>query len=232
MKHPVFYLVMLISTLMVSSCETTSEPDFVQWKDWIALKSGADGIGDIRRNALETVINEQINAILNDSITENEKTERLISATCYYATFKYCDPLNSDGDIIKYDDSWYQFDASDVKYRVCDEIMETFNLDIPQDEYIYYVNVNENSLKEQAEGVYNDYCYEYRNFLRESVDVYAWEEDKERSDRKSGVAVYDVIYVVSIGNETIYVKCQCMENDVTGRSEIKIENKSEYLLDL
>ena len=233
MKKLVFYLIVPIAVLLISSCKKT--PEFIEdesWDVWIALKSDVDGIDDLRQNVLETLINRRIASIENDDLAENEKVEQLISVTCCYAAFKFCNPIDSDGEAINYDDSGYQFNASWVSTWRYNDIMETFNLDIRQDVYIYYVNVNEDSLKEQARMIYNDYCHEFAASLRESVHVYEWERDKERSDRRKGISIYDVIYSVSIGNGSRYVRCQCMENDALGRSEIEIENKSEYLLDL
>ena len=233
MKKLVFYLIMPIAVLLISSCNKT--PEFIadeSWDVWIALNSDVGGINDLRQNVLETLINRRIASIENDDLVESEKVEQLISATCCYPAFRFCNPIDLDGEAINYDDSRYQFDASWISTWSYNDIMETFNLDIPQDVYIYYVNVNEDSLKEQARMIYNDYRYELAASLRKSVHVYEWERDKERSDRRKGISIYDVIYSVSIGNDSRYVRCQCMENDALGRSEIEIENKSEYLLDL
>ena len=152
----------------------------------------------------------------------------MIYATCYYPWLKIWSPLDSDGHIRN--SLWYEFDASDVENEEFEEIMEVFNLDIPEDEYLYYVNVNEEKLGEHANVMFNKYGHSYMQKLRDAVSVYELKKDKKRS--KKGIEVYNVIYFVTAGDNSGYVRCEALINNKTDNQEMRIINTSEYLLDL
>ena len=224
-------MVVSVIVLMSVSC---GKPDFIKdetWDVWVALNSGVD-LSALRQKAAEDMIQYDIEIINNKSdLTEEDKNERLISATCHYTWLKNKNPLDSDGHIRSRD--WYSpFYASYVTSRAYDEIMETFDLNIPKDEYMYYVNANEEKLKEYGAIDFITYGHYYLTTLKDAVSVHKLKKNKRRSQK--GIDVYDVIYFVTAYSfETSgYVQCRVLVNKNTGHEEIKIINTSQYLLDL
>ena len=230
-------MAMLAIALMTVSCER--EPEFVEdesWDVWVALNSEIDGIGTwgtFHQNVLEALVQEEVASIKNSNeLTDIEKNERLIMATCYYWSFNRY-PVNSDGDFISYDDlkNWGRdWEASDISSWEYNNIVEKFGLDITEDEYMYYVNANEATLKERAPYRWSYYVNNFINELRKAVTVYELEKDKRQT--KKGIAVYNVTYQVAIDGDTRYVQCRVLINDMTDESEIQIKNIAEYQLDL
>lgn len=222
---------MAIVSAIVFMAVSCGKPEFVKdetWDVWIALNSKVN-LWPLRESAAEDMIQSAVSTIINNNdITEDEKNDRLIYATCYYPWLKIWSPLDSDGHIRN--SLWYEFDASDVEHEEFEEIMEVFNLDIPEDEYIYYVNVNEEKLGEHANVMFNKYGHSYMQKLRDAVSVYELKKDKKRS--KKGIEVYNVIYFVTAGDNSGYVRCEALINNKTDNQEMRIINTSEYLLDL
>lgn len=231
MKKFVFGMAMSFIALMTVSC---GKPDFIKdetWDVWVALNSGVD-LSALRQKAAEDMIQYNIEIIKNNSdLTEEDKNGRLISVTCNYTWLKNKNPLDSDGRIRSRD--WYSpFYASYVTSKAYDEIMETFDLNIPKDEYMYYVNANEEKLKEYGANEFIVYGNYYLTTLKDAVSVHELKKNKRRS--KKGIDVYDVIYFVTAYSfdTSRYVQCRVLVNKDTGHEEIKIINTSQYLLDL
>ena len=227
---------MAIASAIVFMAVSCGKPEFVKdetWDVWIALNSKVN-LWSLRQTAAEDMIQSAVSTIINNNdITEDERNDRLIYATCYYAWLNYLNPLDSDGHILDDDHVhfYYQeFQASDVSKKKYDEIKEIFNLDIPQDEYMYYVNANEEHLKEGSNAIFHNYGITYLQKLRDAVSVYELKKDKKRS--KKGIEVYNVIYFVTAGDNSGYVRCEALINNKTDNQEMRIINTSEYLLDL
>lgn len=212
--------------LMTAAC---GKPEFVKektWDVWVANKSDI-GLSALRCNALYDAIDLSMDFLSYS--TDAEKKEKAMKGMSLYTAFEYVDPLDSRGNIESFEDSWSKVSFT-VYYNSFNENRQKFGLDISSEEFRQFISENVAMLKAEAMEMYEIWTLLYESRLRESVSIYKLEKDKERSGK--GVSIYDVIYYVSIDDDSRYVQCEILVNDKTDSEEIQIVNSSEYLLDL